>query len=181
MARTGIALGSNLGERAENLRAALDGLRGLASPGSLVMVAPLYETEPLGCPKGSPAFLNTVVEIDWPGMPLELLAKTRALEICLGRIPNPVRNAPRVIDIDILYCGDAAVDSPDLELPHPRMVQRRFVLMPLADIRPAFKVMPSGIAVRDLLASLDSDEPLPVRVESSCWKTCQCAVSSTID
>lgn len=172
MARTGIALGSNLGDRPANLRTALDGLRKIAQPGSPVLAAPLYETVPLGCPAGSPAFLNTVVEIEWPGNPLELLEKTRALEVRLGRTPDPVRNAPRVIDIDILYCEDAVIISPNLTLPHPRMAQRRFVLMPLADIRPDFRPLPDGPTVRNSLANLESDEPLPTRLEAACWPSC---------
>jgi len=169
MARTGIALGSNLGDRLANLSAALDGLRTIATPDEPILAAPLYETEPLGCPKGSPAFLNTVVEIDWPGFPLELLEKTRALEVRLGRIPNPVRNAPRIIDIDILYCGGATVDHPDLILPHPRMGERLFVLMPLTDIRPDFQLHSGSPGVEDLLTRLQGGEPPPTRIDAACW------------
>jgi 2-amino-4-hydroxy-6-hydroxymethyldihydropteridine diphosphokinase len=169
MARTGIALGSNLGDRAANLRAALDGLAEISTPGTPALVAPLFETSPVGCPDGSPAFLNTVVEIDWPVTPLELLEVTQALELRLGRAPNPVRNAPRVIDIDILYCGDAIVDSPHLVLPHPRIAERRFVLMPLAEIRPDLRFHPVTSSVIEILGRLANAEPPPTRVEAACW------------
>ncbi len=167
MARSGIALGSNVGDRAANLRAALVGLRAISAAPPLA--APIYETSPVGCPDGAPTFLNTVVEIDWPGTPAALLAETRALESRIGRIPSPVRNAPRVIDIDILYCGDAAINLPDLVLPHPRMAVRRFVLMPLADIRPGLRPHPGGPDVSTLLATLDTGEPEPQRVRHPAW------------
>jgi len=169
MARTGIALGSNLGGRAANLRAALDGLAEISSLGAPLLVAPLFETAPVGCPDGSPAFLNTVVEIEWSGTPLELLEITQALELRLGRAPNPVRNAPRVIDIDILYCGDAVVNAPHLVLPHPRIAERRFVLMPLAEIRPDLRLHPATSSVIEILCRLGNGEPPPVRVEAACW------------
>ena len=169
MARTGIALGANLGDRTANLRAALDGLREIAPPDAPTLVASLYETTPIGCPDGSPAFLNTVVEIDWPDTPLALLAHTRVLESRLGRSHNPVRNAPRIIEIDILYCGDATVDTPHLVLPHPRMAIRSFVLMPLAEIRPDFRPRPDGATVHELLVRLQATEPPPTRIEAPCW------------
>lgn len=175
MARTGIALGSNLGDRPANLRAALDGLREIAAKDAPTLVASLYETAPVGCPGDSPAFLNTVVEIEWPGTPLELLDRTRALESRIGRAPNPVRNAPRIIDIDILYSGDATVDSAQLTLPHPRMAGRRFVLLPLAEIRPDFRPNHGGPGVADMLAALEHDESPPARVEATCWPLTGCA------
>ena len=165
MARTGIALGSNLGDRAANMRAAVEALRGISA--APLRVAPFYETEPQGCPDGSQAFLNSVVEIDWPGDPLDLLEKTRAIEQRLGRAPNPLRNAPRVIDIDILYCGDAVVDSADLTLPHPRMAMRSFVLMPLADLDPDFSSVAGGPTVREWLAALPAEASPPRLVAGS--------------
>jgi len=166
MARTGIALGSNLGNRMANLRAALDALREISS--AAVTPAPVYETEPQGCPEGSPAFLNTVVEIEWPGAALELLARTREIEQRLGRVAGP-RNAPRVIDLDILYCGGEVVDAPELMLPHPRMAQRSFVLMPLADIAPDLRPLPDGPAVCDLLAALPAEGTPPHRFAGADW------------
>lgn len=150
MPRAGIALGSNLGDSAANLRAAAACLREIATPGEPFLQAPAYQTKPLNCPPGSPDFLNTVVEIAFDGSPLELLAITQGIERKLGRVPNATRNAPRVIDVDILYLGDEVFDNGTLVLPHPRMMERQFVLQPLADIRP------------DLVALLKSP-PAPLR------------------
>lgn len=156
--RAGIALGSNLGDRAGHLAAALEGLRGIAAPG-WVKVAPVYRTEPRFCPPGSPDFLNTVVEIGWVGSAACLLERTRALEAALGRVRGATRNAPRTIDIDLLYVGDEMVETDELVLPHPRIGERRFVLQPLADIRPGL-VLPGGSAtVGELLDALGGDEP----------------------
>lgn len=157
--RAGIALGSNLGDRLAHLAAALKGLRGLAVPGGAVRVAPVYRTVPRFCPPGSPDFLNTVVEIDWASSPEALLEETRRLEVALGRVRGVVRNAPRTIDIDLLYVGDAVLDTEDLVLPHPRLGERRFVLQPLADLRPELVLPGAAATVAALLASLGGDEP----------------------
>lgn len=136
MPRVAIALGSNLGNRAANLAAASAALRALATPGEPFLTASLHDTDPQDCPPGSPRFLNTVIDLHYPGTdPLSLLAETQAIERALGREPNPVRNAPRVIDIDILLFGDVSMKHPALELPHPRIVGRPFVLLPLREIR----------------------------------------------
>lgn len=155
--RAGIALGSNLGDRMAHLAAALEGLRGMAAAGA-VEVAPVYRTEPRFCPPGSPDFLNTVVEIAWAGSAAALLERTRALETALGRVRGGTRNAPRTIDIDLLYVGDEVVDTTDLVLPHPRIGERRFVLQPLADIRPELVLPGWSVSVAERLEGLDSDE-----------------------
>jgi 2-amino-4-hydroxy-6-hydroxymethyldihydropteridine diphosphokinase len=166
MPRAGIALGSNLGDRLKNLRAALDALREIATPGEPVLAAPVYQTEPRFCPPGSPDFLNTVVEIGFGGGPLELLEKTRAMEIHLGRLRGTERNAPRVIDIDLLYLGDVVFENAVLTLPHPRIGGRRFVLQPLADIRPELVLPGHTQTIADILADLKTDEPLLIPVSS---------------
>lgn len=136
MPRVAIALGSNLGDRAANLAAATAALLALATSGEPFLTASLHDTAPQDCPPDSPRFLNTVIDLDYPGSdPLALLAETQAIERSLGREPNPVRNAPRVIDIDILLFGDVSLKHPDLELPHPRIAERPFVLLPLREIR----------------------------------------------
>jgi 2-amino-4-hydroxy-6-hydroxymethyldihydropteridine diphosphokinase len=160
MPRAGIALGSNLGDRAAHLQAAIDALHGIATPGMPYLTAPIYQTEPRFCPPGSPQFLNTVVEIGFSGTALELLETSQAMEIQLGRVRGTERNAPRVIDIDLLYFGDEMLDSPRLELPHPRIHERRFVLQPLADIRPELILPGHRRSIAELLRELDSDEPL---------------------
>ena len=136
MPRVAIALGSNLGDRAANLAAAIAALRKLATPGETFLTASLYDTAPQDCPPDSPRFLNTVIDLDYPGSdPLALLAETQAIERALGREPNPTRNAARVIDIDILLFGEISLKHPALELPHPRIAGRPFVLLPLREIR----------------------------------------------
>jgi 2-amino-4-hydroxy-6-hydroxymethyldihydropteridine diphosphokinase len=136
MPRVAIALGSNLGDRAAHIAAATAALRKLATPGEPFLTASLHDTAPQDCPPGSPRFLNTVIDLDYPGTdPLALLAETQAIERALGREPHPTRNAPRVIDIDILLFGEVSLKHPALELPHPRLAERPFVLLPLREIR----------------------------------------------
>lgn len=159
MARVGIALGSNLGDRLANLRAARAGLAGLAASGGVILQAPVYQTAPVLCPDGSADFYNTVVELEVEGGAGWLLQETQRLERRLGRESGGVRNAPRVIDIDLLYWGDAVVDLPGLVLPHPRLAVRRFVLQPLAEIRPDLQLPGWAGTAREMLAWLVSDEP----------------------
>jgi 2-amino-4-hydroxy-6-hydroxymethyldihydropteridine diphosphokinase len=163
MPRVGIALGSNLGNRVANLAAAVDCLREIATPEEPFLQAPTYQTEPLLCPPGSPYFYNTVVEITFERDPFALLEITQAIEKRLGRIGAHERNAPRVIDVDLLYFGDEIVDTEELVLPHPRIGERRFVLQPLADIRPEL-VLPGKVkCIGELLETLDSEEPPLIR------------------
>lgn len=136
MPRVAIALGSNLGNRETHIATAIAELRQIASPGEPFLTASLHDTEPQNCPPDSPRFLNTAVDFHYPGIdPLELLQQTQAIEKKLGREPLPIRNAPRIIDVDILLFGDVILDHPDLQLPHPRLHERPFVLNPLKEIR----------------------------------------------
>ncbi len=159
MPRVGIALGSNLGDRLANLRAARDCLLEIATPGALFLSASIYQTEPLLCPPGSPLFYNSAVEIDFEGGPFELLEITQSIERKLGRTGVPARNAPRVIDVDLLYFGDTVIDTEALVLPHPRIGERRFVLQPLAEIRPDLVLPGQAAGVAELLVRLESTEP----------------------
>ena len=139
MPRVAIALGSNLGDRHAHLAAATAALRAIATPGEPFLTASLHDTTPQNCPPGSPRFLNTVIDLHFAGDdPLALLEITQALELQLGREINPLRNAPRIIDIDILLFGEETLDHPRLTLPHPRISVRPFVLLPLREIRPDF-------------------------------------------
>jgi 2-amino-4-hydroxy-6-hydroxymethyldihydropteridine diphosphokinase len=126
--RAFLALGSNLGEREALLR------RAVASIPDLVAVSPVYETDPVGGPEQG-AFLNCIVELDTDRSPRELLALCQELEQDAERV-RIERWGPRTLDVDVLLVGDLTVDEPDLEVPHPRMWQRRFVLAPLADLAP---------------------------------------------
>jgi 2-amino-4-hydroxy-6-hydroxymethyldihydropteridine diphosphokinase len=147
----GIALGSNTGDRLAYLRAALEELR-TADPH--LEVSPVYETAPMDCPAGSGTFLNAVVILRWSGTPESLLEWLRGIESELGRPWERDRNAPRTIDLDILYAGDAVLRTEELTLPHPRLHERRFVLQPLSDLRPALQLPGMSGTVTELLAAL---------------------------
>jgi 2-amino-4-hydroxy-6-hydroxymethyldihydropteridine diphosphokinase len=159
MPRAGIALGSNLGDRLAHLRAALAALLEFATPGEPVLKSAIYQTKPRLCPPGSPEFLNAVVEIGFDGHAFDLLEKTRTIEDRLGRIRSAVRNSPRVIDIDLLYLDGVRLVEKTLVLPHPGIGERRFVLQPLADIRPDLTLPGKDQTIAGLLLHLRSDEP----------------------
>ncbi len=160
--RCGIALGSNLGDSRKMLRAAIASLREIAVPGEAFLEAPVYRTPPLACPAGSPDFLNTVVELAWNGTPHHLLDQTSGIEQQLGRTRGAERNAPRTIDLDLLYCGGLELADTDLTLPHPRIAERRFVLQPLADIRPGLVLPGMSFPVSVMLENLADSGPPPV-------------------
>lgn len=131
----GISLGSNLGDRLANLRSAVKHLAEVRSSDHL-LVSSVYETAPIGCPPGSEPFYNAVIEIETTLSPMELLGKTQAIEKLLGRPDNREVNAPRTVDLDLLYYDDLEWDEAGLVLPHPRLFVRAFVLKPLSGIRP---------------------------------------------
>lgn len=151
--RIGIALGSNLGDRLANLRAARNVIIDLAADKS-VFASRIYETEPVDCEPGAAKFLNAVLEIEYDGDPTELLEKMAGVEESLGRDRDHVRNVSRKIDIDLLYAGDLIMKSERLQLPHPRMHSRKFVLQPLADIRQDLVLPDQTASVSDLLARI---------------------------
>jgi len=152
--RTGVALGSNLGDRMENLRAARKEIVDLTGVTPPILSSAIYETDPMGCEPGAGKFLNAVLEFDYDGDPAELLAELRRIEESLGRARNHLRNVSRKIDIDLLYCGNRKIDSEQLQVPHPRMHLRKFVLQPLAKIRPEMVLPNQTKTVRELLAQL---------------------------
>jgi 2-amino-4-hydroxy-6-hydroxymethyldihydropteridine diphosphokinase len=128
---TYLSLGSNIGERAGNLRNAIEQMRAL---GQVTAVSSFYETEPIEFTE-QPWFLNCVVELETVLTPVELLGGILRIEEKMGRHPL-VKKGPRNIDLDILLYGDEIVDTVELTIPHPAMHERRFVLEPLAEIRP---------------------------------------------
>lgn len=135
MTKVYTALGSNVGDRAKNLGEAIrligeSGVRVLKS-------ASMYETEPLGY-VDQDWFLNSVVEAETELTAAELLHKLRAIEVRMGSKKTFV-NGPRLIDLDILLYGDETISQNELQVPHPRMLQRKFVLVPLAEIAPDLK------------------------------------------
>jgi 2-amino-4-hydroxy-6-hydroxymethyldihydropteridine diphosphokinase len=167
--RTAVALGSNLGDRLDNLRAARQQICDLTDIQPPVLSSAIYETDPVDCEPGAPKFLNAVVEFGYDGDPLQLLKKLRSVEGVLGRPREHVRNVSRKIDIDLLYIGDTRINDRELELPHPRMYLRKFVLQPLADIRPELILPRQAKTVRELLAQLN-DSCNVVRLRSD-WES----------
>lgn len=128
-----IGLGANLGDALGALRAALAALREL--PGTrLAAVSSLYRSAPIDAT--GPDYLNAVARLDTALAPHELLAALQAIELAHGR-ERPYRNAPRTLDLDLLLHGAARIDTPMLTLPHPRLHERAFVLLPLAEIAPS--------------------------------------------
>jgi 2-amino-4-hydroxy-6-hydroxymethyldihydropteridine diphosphokinase len=162
-----ISLGSNLGDRLGELRAARDFLITLSADGRCRQ-SPVYETEPVDCPPNSPRFLNAVVELDYDGEPHQLLARLQAYETSRGRDRHQPRHAARPIDLDILYCGPQPLADATLCLPHPRLTSRRFVLEPLAAIAPDRIVPGTGKTVARLLAELPA-RPDASRVVALDW------------
>lgn len=155
----GLSLGSNVGDRLERLRAARDRIAAL--PGvRLVAQAPLYETEPVGVKPEHKhlLFLNTVLIVETSRTLDDLQAALSAIEKDLGRVRGEDRFAPRLIDVDILYCGDHVSETDRLTLPHPRWSKRRFVVQPLADVRPDLRLPGFTKSVREILASLPPGE-----------------------
>lgn len=152
--RTAVALGSNLGDRLENLRAARLQITELAEVQPPLLSSAVYETEPIDCEPEAAKFLNAVVEFDHEGDPVHLLEQLFRIEESLGRMRDHPKNVSRTIDIDLLYCGDLQIKHERLQLPHPRMHFRKFVLQPLADIRSELVLSGQTKTVRELLGEL---------------------------
>jgi 2-amino-4-hydroxy-6-hydroxymethyldihydropteridine diphosphokinase len=143
-----LSLGSNVGERAKNLQDAIEALAGAGVEVS--RVSSIYETEPVDL-REQPWFLNCVVEAHTHLPPLELLEALRAIETRMGS-KKLVAKGPRLIDMDILLYGDETIDTPELQVPHPRIHLRRFVLAPLAEIAPQSRHPISGLTAAEMLA-----------------------------
>jgi 2-amino-4-hydroxy-6-hydroxymethyldihydropteridine diphosphokinase len=166
--RAGIALGSNLGDRLANLRAACALLRASAAIGEPVRCSRIYETEPVGTASDAGAFLNAVAEVDFDGHPLTLLDELQSIEARLGRPSKRPRNASRTIDLDVLYVGNLALSNEEIVIPHPRLHVRRFVLQPLSDLRPELVLPGQQRTVAELLAALADDAQVTLRPETLC-------------
>ena len=138
----GISLGSNLGDRLENLRRARDRLAALEGV-KVAACSRVYETEPVdvrAAHRGK-AFLNAVLIVESALTPRALAGALWKIEAAMGRVRETDRNAPRPIDLDIVYAGDETICEADLRVPHPRWTKRRFVVQPLAEVRPE-RVLP---------------------------------------
>jgi 2-amino-4-hydroxy-6-hydroxymethyldihydropteridine diphosphokinase len=148
-----LALGTNLGDRIANLRAAL---RSFAPDLELAAASKIFETPPWGF-TDQPPFLNMVIHARTGLSPESLLSKLKQLEVELGR-EQTFRWGPRLIDLDILFYDDLILDTPSLNIPHKRLHERAFVLVPLADLAPDFIHPVLGRTIRQLLADVDAGE-----------------------
>jgi 2-amino-4-hydroxy-6-hydroxymethyldihydropteridine diphosphokinase len=159
-----LSLGSNVGDRLENLRAALRELCGAGV--ALRRTSSIYETEPVdNTDQGW--FLNCVAEVSTTLEPLTLLHKLQQIERQLGR-ERVVPKGPRTLDIDILLYGDLVLASDELTLPHPRMMERRFVLEPLCEIAPALRLPDTGKTVEQALHDLRDPAQVRVLIKTLC-------------
>ncbi len=147
-----LGLGSNVGDRESNLREALERLE--AERIRVLRRSSLYETEPQDL-RDQPWFLNAVVEAATDLFPRQLLGCTQNIEREMGR-QRGTPKGPRNIDIDILFYGRTVIHTPELETPHPRIAQRRFVLEPLAEIAPELRHPVNGKTAREMLAALEA-------------------------
>lgn len=147
MSAVAIALGSNIGDKAGNIASAVTLLR---EGGTLthIKLSSLYKTPPWGVTEQD-WFINACLAARTKLAPKELLARLQAIETAMGRV-RAQRWGPRLIDLDILYCGDAVLNTPELTLPHPEMRNRGFVMIPLAEIRPGYVV--DGVTARKVAA-----------------------------
>lgn len=147
-----LALGTNLGNRAANLRRALDALR---RSFTVEVASPCYETEPAYV-LDQPRFYNLVCRATTTLTPLDVLRALKLIEKDLGRLVT-VRYGPREIDLDLLFYGDLILDLPELTVPHPRLQERAFVLVPLADIAPELLHPKLGLTISALRDKLETE------------------------
>jgi 2-amino-4-hydroxy-6-hydroxymethyldihydropteridine diphosphokinase len=143
-----LSLGTNVGDRGKNLRDAIATLRDAGLP--VMRVSSIYETEPVDY-LDQPWFLNCAVEAETELGAVELLHVLRGIETQMGS-KKPVAKGPRLIDMDVLLYGDEVIDTPELQIPHPRMHLRRFVLEPLAEIAPNLRHPIAGLSISEMLA-----------------------------
>lgn len=167
--RVGIGLGSNVGDRLGTLEAARS--RVLKIPGVALPCwsSRVYETEPVDTAPGTESFLNAVIEVGFSGEPSALLRALQAVEVALGRPRAHGHNTPRTIDLDILYANDLRVQEPNLVIPHPRLTQRRFVLLPLHDIQPELYLPGQHHTVAVLLHALQ--DPAEAHLSALQWES----------
>jgi 2-amino-4-hydroxy-6-hydroxymethyldihydropteridine diphosphokinase len=162
MATVYLGLGTNLGDRLANLRTAIDALDVL---GRVEAQSKVYETAPLYV-TDQPAFLNMAVRLSTVLAPKPLLGELKRLEADIGRVAS-VRYGPRLIDLDILLYDEVVVDSPELAIPHPRLTERHFALIPLSDIAATCIHPIHRQTIRTLLDALPADDGIRLADESA--------------
>jgi len=150
-----LGLGSNMGDREANLATAI---QALSQKVTVTLISSIYETEPLGY-LNQPWFLNVVCRVTNDLDPFELLALAKEIEKKIGRVPS-FPNAPRPIDIDILFYDDQLINTEALAVPHPRIVERAFVLVPLAEIAPDLIHPVTQQSITDLLVTLEDSQQI---------------------
>jgi len=155
-----LSVGSNLGERLNNLQGAVNALADTPEVW-LTAVSPVYESEPVDAPEGSKDFLNAVVLADTTLSARTLLDRALAIEDAYGRERTAQRGAPRTLDVDLIVVGDRRAHDEDLVLPHPKAHQRAFVLAPGHDVEPDAELLDQG-PVAELLAKV-ADQSLTIR------------------
>jgi len=153
-----VALGSNLGDAPGNVRAAMDQLATVAA--GPILRSSLWRSAPVDCPPGSPPFINAAVAFvpAAKATPESMLRFFQRLERALGRKKKRVLNEPRPLDVDLIAFGNEVRDTPRLTLPHPRAHERRFVLAPLCEIAPGYRLPGHRRTLRQVLAALPKDK-----------------------
>jgi GTP cyclohydrolase-4 len=144
-----LGIGSNMGDRKENIEKAIDYL---SQKIRVTEKSSVYDTEPVGI-REQPRFLNMVCQVKTMLKAADLLVLAKAIERKLGRMPGK-RNSPRPLDIDILFYGDEVINTPELRIPHPRLTHRAFVLVPLAEIAPTLVHPVNRKSAREMLKDL---------------------------
>ena len=159
-----ISVGSNMGDRLQNCRQGITALN-RSGESRIIAQSRMYMTEPVGY-KDQGWFINMVVKLETANDPFELLDIINKVQRAAGRKRDVIRYGPRVLDLDIIFFGQRVIQTPRLEIPHPRMHKRRFVLQPICDIDPQFRHPILGCSVRDLLENLQDDQQEVVRIDA---------------
>ncbi len=164
----GLSLGSNLGDRLARLVQAKKQILDLPGLGNAAQ-SPVYETEPVDVPPefSHLPFLNSVLIIETLISSRQLMGLFQMIEQRIGRVPNPVANAPRPADIDIIYAGQVQIAEDHIVIPHPRWARRRFVVQPLCDVRPELIIPGQSGTVHEVLAQLQ--DPARVALFAKTW------------